>query len=102
MARRAMVAAVVVTTGLGLSVTQGERVVAADAPQAVPAPRVIMSDRHDRSPALRAMPRVLPPSSPVREIPNHARPTRRVNPPDGGELLPDPVVQLFAGTAVVP
>ena len=48
------------------------------------------------------MPRLVRRSTPAREIPNHARPTRRVNPSIATSLLPDPVVQRFTGTPLVP
>ena len=102
MTRRRAVAAVLITGGVALAAAApGSRVSAAQN-QTVPPPRVIASERHDRSPALRTLPRLLRQSTPAREIPNHARPTRRVNPSIATSLLPDPVVQRFAGTPLVP
>ena len=102
MTRRRAVAAVLITGGVALAAAApGSRVSAAQN-QRVPPPRVIVSERHDRSPALRTMPRLVRRSTPAREIPNHARPTRRVDPSIATSLLPDPVVQRFTGTPLVP
>ena len=64
MTRRRAVAAVLITGGVALAAAApGSRVSAAQN-QRVPPPRVIVSERHDRSPALRTMPRLLRPSTP--------------------------------------
>ena len=70
--------------------------------QTGPRRSVIVSERHDRSPALRTLPRVPPPPVELREIPKHARPTRRANGRLRADLVPDPVVQRFTGTPLVP
>ena len=91
-----------ITGGVALAAAAPGLRVSAAQNQRVPPPRVIVSERHDRLPALRTMPRLVRRSTPAREIPNHARPTRRVNPSIATTLMPDPVVQRFTGTPLVP
>jgi subtilase family serine protease len=101
MMRVRLLAGIAVIGALSLAATEwGRSLLAAQGPAEL-RPRLIRSERHDRSPALRTMRRVLPPAGPVRLIPNHSRPTRRGNARRSADA-PDPVLQTFAGSPLIP